>query len=223
MAVTVHRFKAGIGWAYLVEGPESIVLVDTGSVRQEGLILEKIAGLSHKPLRLIYVTHAHLDHYGSAAAVKKATGASIAIHPADAKAMAGGETPLGHTRGWGTAVKFIMPAVNRFIAPEPVEPDVLLEDGMRLDEYGIDAVSLHTPGHTPGSTTLLVEKRIAFAGDLVSSRWWPHAQLFYANDWDQLARSIERLQTFEPELVYTGHAWAPMKGEAFSGIRMGKR
>ncbi len=223
MAVVVHRFKAGIGWVYLVEGVESAVLVDAGSVGKEKLILEHVRKVTPKPLTLIYITHAHLDHYGSAAAVKKLTGAPIAIHPADAGAMALGETPLGHTRSWGTVVKAIMPAVNRFIGPESVEPDILLEDEMRMDEFGIDAVSLHTPGHTPGSTTLFVEDRIAFAGDLVSSRWWPHAQLFYANDWDQLARSIERLQALKPELVYTGHAWAPMKGDAFAGIRMGNR
>lgn len=223
MGVTVHRFKAGIGWAYLVEGPDSAVLVDAGSVGKETQILEHIRKIEPKPLTLIYITHTHLDHYGSAAAVKKATGAPIAVHPADADAMARGETPLGHTRSWGTVVKAVMPAVNRFLKPEPVEPDILLEDGMRMDPYGIDAVSLHTPGHTPGSTTLLVEGTVAFAGDLVSSRWWPHAQLFYANDWDQLHRSIKRLQALKPELVFTGHAWAPMKGEDFAGIRMGKR
>jgi glyoxylase-like metal-dependent hydrolase (beta-lactamase superfamily II) len=223
MTALVHRFKPGIGWAYLVEGRDGVVLVDAGSVRRERQILAALGRLAPKPLRLIYVTHAHLDHYGSAAAVRRATGAPIAVHPADAGAMTAGETPLGHTRSWGRVVKAVMPVVNRFIRPEPVEPDILLEDGMRLDEYGIDAISLHTPGHTPGSSTLLVEGRIAFAGDLVSSRWWPHAQLFYANDWDQLRRSIERLQAFKPELVYTGHAWAPMPGEAFAGIKMGKR
>ncbi len=71
---------------------------------------------------------------------------------------------------------------------------------------------LHTPGHTPGSSCLIVEGRIAFAGDIVSSLGEPHVHLSFADDWAQMPRSLARLQALQPELVYPGHGPRPLSG-----------
>lgn len=217
--LTVHGVLAGIGWAYLIEARDGLVLVDAGSRGRERQILGLLQDLGRGDLRLIVITHAHLDHYGSAAAVRRATGAPIAAHGEDAGYMIKGETNLGSVRGWGKLVEMTMPLVERFIKPEPTEPDILLDDGWRLDEFGLDAFVIHTPGHTPGSISLIVDGRVAFAGDLVSARGWPHAQWFYATDWSRISSSIDRLKTYDPEWVYTGHSGKPIRGEAFQRIK----
>ncbi|MEJ2721150.1 MAG: MBL fold metallo-hydrolase [bacterium] len=217
--LTVHGVLAGIGWAYLIETRNGLVLVDAGSRGRERQILELLADLGRDDLRLVVITHAHLDHYGSAAAVRRATGAPIAAHDGDAGSMVRGETNLGSVRGWGKLVEITMPLVERFLKPEPTKPDILLDDGQRLDEFGLDAFVLHTPGHTPGSISLIVDGRLAFAGDLVSARGWPHAQWFYATDWAGIAASIDLLKTYGPEWVYTGHSGKPIRGEAFQRIK----
>jgi glyoxylase-like metal-dependent hydrolase (beta-lactamase superfamily II) len=219
MTMKIHSFRVGVSFSYLVEGDEGTVLVDTGSPGHEQEILRWFHRVGAKGLRLILITHAHLDHYGSAAALRRRTGALIGIHRADAEAMARGETPLGDVRGWGKAVKRLMPLVDRHIRPEPTRADVLFDDGDGLETYGVDATVLHTPGHTPGSTTLLVNGRLAIVGDLASTRGWSHAQLFYAADWSVLARSLERLQKLDLEWVYTGHGPCPMSGKDFKKLR----
>ncbi len=67
---------------------DGAVLVDAGLPGYAGPILAKLEELGHPDLRLIYITHAHVDHYGSAAAVQRATGAPIAVHADDAGDLA---------------------------------------------------------------------------------------------------------------------------------------
>jgi len=217
--ITVHAILAGIGWAYLVETPNGVILIDTGSRGQERCILNVLNGLNHNDLRLILITHAHLDHYGSAAAVRRATGAPVAAHSGDASSMSKGETDLGDVRGWGKFVEFTMPLVQRFLRPEPTAVDIVIEEGWRLDEFGLDAFVAHTPGHTPGSVSVILDGGLIFAGDLVSARGWPHAQWFYATDWSKIPSSIERLKTHHPAWVFTGHSRRPIGGSAFRNIK----
>jgi glyoxylase-like metal-dependent hydrolase (beta-lactamase superfamily II) len=102
---------------HLIEGRDGVVLVDAGAPRKEELILRRLREIGRDDLRLIYITHDHLDHYGSAAAVKRSTGAAIAVHEADAEAMALGRTPLGSVRLWGHLVKALL-----LVAPEHLRP-----------------------------------------------------------------------------------------------------
>ncbi|MEZ4556509.1 MAG: hypothetical protein R2854_08680 [Caldilineaceae bacterium] len=85
-----------------------------------------------------------------------------------------------------------------------------MEDGDRLDEYGLDGYVLHTPGHTPGSSTLIVDDQYAFAGDLVSATGSPHAQNSYAFSWLRVAESLARLQELDPTLTFAGHGTEPI-------------
>ena len=64
-------------------------------MRMKGHILNVMSKLDRRDLRLIYFTHAHLDLYGSAAAIRRLTSAAIAVHHAGGQAMAGGETRGG--------------------------------------------------------------------------------------------------------------------------------
>ena len=216
--VRVHRLNLGASKAFLLENKTGLYLVDAGLPLTEGPILQRIEELGDKELRLIYITHAHIDHYGAAAAVREATGAPIAVHRADAAAMAEGSTELGIVRDWEWTEDALVPWVEDSLRIEPVEPDILLEDGDSLAEYGLDAYVLHTPGHTPGSSSLIVEDTLAFVGDLLSANGKPHAQRMYAADWTQLEASIARLQGLDVLWAYSGHGNEAISGETLRGL-----
>ncbi len=217
--VKVHSLQLGPSMAYLIESESGLVLVDAGVPELDKVILAYLKKIGRDDLKLIYITHAHLDHYGSAKSLSEATGAQITVQTADAGVMAAGETRLGTVRDRETVSDFALPTIEEWLAVlQPTLPDFVVEDGDRLDEFGIDAYVVHTPGHTPGSSVLMLNDRYAFAGDLVSGTGSPHAQSTYAYDWDQLADSLAHVQSLNPDLVFAGHGTDPITAEEFQEL-----
>ena len=203
----VHTLALRMANAYLLEFPSGLLLVDTGAPGSARIVLRSMQEIERKDLRLIYITHAHYDHYGSAAELRRLTGASLAVHPGDAAAMAAGLSPLGSARGRGRPVQAFAP------------PDLSMAGGQDLASLGFPATIIHTPGHTPGSSCLLVMDRLAFVGDLLSTSRRPHLQRYYASDWNQLPGSLARVQALHPELVYPGHGNLPLDGASLQRLR----
>ncbi|HNX01018.1 MAG TPA: MBL fold metallo-hydrolase, partial [Candidatus Cloacimonadota bacterium] len=71
-----------------------------------------------------------------------------------------GTTPFGKT-----IAAFIAPLLVGRFRYDPVEPDVLVEDELLLSEYGNELRLIHTPGHTSGSISLIIDDEIALVGD----------------------------------------------------------
>lgn len=218
MQPIIHTLSLRMANVYLIQSEHGLILVDAGMPGDERHIQKAMKSLGYDELRLIFLTHAHLDHCGSAAAMKQISGAPVAIHRADADDLSQGKTRLGHTMGRGRVLGYIFPLIERLISVEPVQADILLEDNEDISDYGLAARIIHTPGHTPGSSSLLLEDRIAFVGDLVSSNNGAHAQRYYATDWSQIPGSLKRLQQIAPKIVYPGHGRLPIDAETFNRI-----
>jgi glyoxylase-like metal-dependent hydrolase (beta-lactamase superfamily II) len=208
--------------AYLIEGQEGLILVDAGLPGDERRVLNQMQALNRDDLRLIFITHAHLDHYGSAAALRQLTGAPIAIHQDDGEAMAGGRTRLGTARGLARIVGACLPVLESLRKPEPTLADLFLNDGDSLSDFGLEAAVLHTPGHTVGSSSLLVEERLAFVGDLLTTTGRPHLQRNFAQDWSLIPQSFDRLMARRPEWVYPGHGRLPASAVELQDLATGK-
>ena len=109
MPLQVHDISMGMVQAYLIQSEAGLVLVDAGMPRYERRVMRRMQALGRDDLRLIFITHAHLDHYGSAAALRRLTGAPVAIHRADADAMSRGETPIRSARSRGKLLLPLLP------------------------------------------------------------------------------------------------------------------
>jgi glyoxylase-like metal-dependent hydrolase (beta-lactamase superfamily II) len=200
--------------AYLIESGKGLVLVDTGSQGNTPKILEEIGRIPGKKLNLIFITHGHFDHYANAKAIREATGAPICVHEADAGFMERGESPLPKVRASGYLMRAILP-IRNFVRPTPkTKPDILAVDGMDLNSFGINARVIHLPGHTPGSSILLLDGKFAFVGDLVSYRGKIRVQDVYADSWSDISQSFVKLKALNPEWVFPGH------GGYFAGSRL---
>ena len=219
--VTVHRVNEAVSNAYLLETDAGLILVDAGIPYSEGLVIRKMKELGRDDLKLIFITHAHIDHYGGANALREQTGALIAIHRDDAESMAVGRSELGTVGDWERTSDAALPYIEPLLDVTPTEADILLDDGDSLEEFGINAYVLHTPGHTPGSSTLIVDDRLAFVGDLLaSSNGNVHAQQSFAEDWAQVKDSINRLRDVNPELIYPGHGSKPITREDLDTVEV---
>jgi hydroxyacylglutathione hydrolase len=216
----IHTLSMGMSLAYLIESTDGMVLVDAGLRSEEAKVLRLMESLGRDDLRLIFITHAHIDHYGSAAALRALSGAKIAVHRSDAEAMAGGETRLGKARGWGHLVGAFLPLLELIARPPATAADLLLEDGDDLSDFGLDGSVLHTPGHTLGSSCLLLEDGTAFSGDLVTTTGSLHVQRAFAQDWSLVPESVRRLQSARPSRIFTGHGGRPASGSDLQKLQL---
>jgi hydroxyacylglutathione hydrolase len=187
------RIKCTISNCYLLLG-ERPVLVDTGAPGDLGRILSALKkhGVSPKQLALILLTHGHSDHAGCAAELKRRSGANIALHTGDAALARSGEN--GILAAQDLMGRIVRPFVNEPF--EAFEPDLLFRDGFSLEPHGIKGRVLATPGHTPGSASVLLASGEAVIGDVLrGSMLWPNkaSPHFFCNDPESNTRSIVRL------------------------------
>jgi len=76
----IERIKCGNGNCFLVEEEDNAILVDTSRIKYKDMILEKCKGHN---VRLIVLTHGHVDHIQNAAYLSRKLNAPIAMHKAD--------------------------------------------------------------------------------------------------------------------------------------------
>jgi glyoxylase-like metal-dependent hydrolase (beta-lactamase superfamily II) len=200
--------------AFLLTSSDGAVLVDTGlpgSEHKIGKGLSK-AGCSFADLKLIVVTHGHIDHAGSAARIRKRSGAPIVLHEGDLPYCQGRAPLLRPSGPFGRLFK-MTGAIERPFAK--VEPDILLSANRTLDlsAYGLAGEIVPTPGHTPGSLSVLLADGTVIAGDLAASgillggiafKGWPKPPPF-EEDTIEVARSLKLLLSKGAKRFYLGH------------------
>jgi hydroxyacylglutathione hydrolase len=200
---TVHIIFSIWGNCYLIETPEVLVLFDTLEPFNYWRIIRLVKKLG-KPLSLIFISHAHFDHYGNALKVHNTTGAPIAAPLLDADLIRRGASEVELVHLGGHLGKLLLPVQNFIYHIPPTEPDILYEEGCELKPYGIDARVLHLPGHTHGHSGILLASTWLFPSDLVVVQPFPMIQCYYAYDWGVLIRSFERIKKLSPELIFPG-------------------
>jgi len=169
MSVEIHRLPLGFTNCYLIK-ERSLILVDAGPPQKADLLQKKLQGLSISPrdICLIVLTHAHYDHIGSLAEWKKMTSCKVAVNHREKEWVEKALKPLPKVLiPWGMLVNLstrVMAAASRFSG---TRVDLILQDdGMSLQAFGISGRVLHTPGHTQGSMSVLLDTGDAFVGDL---------------------------------------------------------
>lgn len=174
---------------YLVadEARRECVIVDPGE--DTGLISRALADLGMRPVA-IWLTHAHIDHVLGVPELKRLTGAPVYLHPAD--------RPL-YDRAAVQAVAFGMRA-----GPLP-PPDHAFAHGDVVRVGDLAFTVRHTPGHSPGSVSL-VGPDVVFVGDVLFQGSIGRTDL-PGGDSDTLLHSIRRelLSLPDDTIVYSGH------------------
>ncbi len=198
------------GNIYVVVQEGGAIIVDTGIPGKEQAVISflGLVGLKPSDVKAIVLTHYHLDHSGSAEALRRLTGAKILIHRDDAPYLEG----LLRPQLPSTAPREAVEAYRWF---KPVRPDGVLNDGDEVEGLKV----IHVPGHTPGSIALYDGSRL-FAGDTLNFRdgrvQGPPPQ--FTADMDRAVQSVRRLLSLEFDVLLPGHG-DPLVGNASARAR----
>jgi len=142
-ALADHSWYIGTGGlsVLLVKTPQGAVLIDGGLPQMADMLLQRMAELGVPPgdLKLILNSHAHIDHAGSIAQVRRATGARV---------VASAESAVLLARGGSDDLQF-----GEGLAFAPASVDRIVMDGEVVELGGVRFTAHITPGHTPGSTS----------------------------------------------------------------------
>ncbi|MES2162083.1 MAG: MBL fold metallo-hydrolase [Pseudomonadota bacterium] len=213
--VRIAILPFGMVNCHLIIGDDGCVLVDAGLPGAEGKVARALKrhGLTFADIRLIVITHAHVDHAGGAARLRQLTGAPVLAHCGDL-AYYRQLIPMNFcSTGWFGRL-FLRTGL--ILQPyEPFTPDILMAEGQVLDlsRFGVEGVVRHTPGHTAGSVSIELASREVLVGDLIASgillgglvRTQHAIRPPFEEDPQATAVALQRLVDAGMETFYMGH------------------
>lgn len=131
---------------YLITTPQGHILINTGLAASAPMIRKHVEtlGFRFSDIKILLATHAHYDHVGAMAQIKKMTGAKLMVNEKEAAVLADG----GNS-------DYAMGGKGRLF--EPVKADRLLHGHDTINLGGMQIIALCHPGHTKGATSFLFD------------------------------------------------------------------
>ena len=192
----------------LVKTPQGAVLIDGGLPQAANMLLQRMQELGVQPgdLKLILHSHAHIDHAGPLAQLKRATGAQVVGNAESAVLLARGGSDDIH---FGEGLTF-----------PPVSVDRIIMDGEVVELGGVRFTAHFTPGHTPGSTSWTWNGlrdgetlRIAYVDSLSAPGYRLVGNARYPRMIEDYRRTFAVVRALPCDLLLTPHAdasgWTP--------------
>jgi metallo-beta-lactamase class B len=186
--------------SFLIATDAGLIVIDGGFVETAPQILRNIATLGFKPgdVKILLSSHAHYDHAGGLAELKRATGARLYVSAPDAVMLA-----RGGLNDFGFGNRFPFPAVTA---------DSAFVDGALIRLGGVSMKANVTPGHTRGCTTWTMtvrEKAKDYAALFLCSTSVPGYQLVgnpaYPGIVEDYESTFARLRTMPCDVLLGAH------------------
>jgi hydroxyacylglutathione hydrolase len=201
----IERIRDTKVYLWIEDGRATVI--DAAMPGRAGAIFRHLESLGIRPQAVtdLWLTHGHIDHMGSAGAIKQGSGARVVAHEADAPVVEGragakaGPPPdaraLEHVVHW---------ALDHAARYRPAQVDCAVKDGDRLGSWQV----VHVPGHTPGSVCYYNPAHgIVLVGDAINhrrGRLGAPPRLF-SSDMAQAYASIGRIAALCFEICCFGH------------------
>ena len=186
---------------YVIKGIDGDILIDTGFIGMKRALKRWLDKFN---IKLVILTHAHVDHTWNTAYIKDLYKCKIALSKDDIgnidnRNIKSKPSTNKHKR-WTKLMNYGM----KKLVPKEYKVDMKLSDNQIINKYGLDLKIVSLPGHTDGSIGILY-KDYLFAGDaLVNRRRQP--QIAYQNQHNKAAlSSYNKIMQLDPKIIFVGH------------------
>lgn len=179
--------------SFIIDFDGQLVMIDAGAGGSSRILQSNMenGGLDPKSITTIILTHNHIDHIGSATYFRTNFGCKILIHELDAAAVEEGDSLRTAASCYGTTFP-------------PTKVDRKLKGAHEILTFGVEELHcLHTPGHTPGSISIYIDrggKRILFGQDIHG----PFLDIF-GSDIHRWKQSMAKLLALDADVLCEGH------------------
>lgn len=187
--------------SFLIATPKGHILLDTGFLETVPQIKQNVAqlGFRFEDIKILINSHAHADHAGGFALLKKElTAAKLLVSEGDAPLLA---------RGGKNDPNF----GDRFLF-QPITADRILHDGDTVQLGGVTMTARLTPGHTPGCTTWTMKANersktydVVFYGSTTIPGYKLVGNTNYPNIVEDFERSFSLLKTLPCDIFLAPH------------------
>lgn len=152
---------------FLVSKGNLNILVDSSPALYRRILEKRLRSFPVDHIDYLLFTHTHFDHCGNARWIREHYHPKVIVHRSEARFLEAGESPL--PAGTNFFLRPLMrrhgPKATEKMKYEPCPVDILADDRFDLGFPGMNAHILHTPGHSRGSVSLIVDDEIAIVGD----------------------------------------------------------
>jgi glyoxylase-like metal-dependent hydrolase (beta-lactamase superfamily II) len=210
--ITIHKAVWGRCNCYLVSNEDRFLLVDAGRGKSWKSLNRGIQGLgvTRDSAISLVLTHCHFDHAENAAIFKKTYKASIIVHTSEGDCLKKGDnSPISGTI-FLTKVLVGMAARTKLLARlryEPADYDLLVDEKLALEPFGFPGFILHTPGHSPGSISVVIDNEVAIVGDAIFGVLRGSVFPPFAEDTVSMVESWKKLLDTGCGIYLPAHGW----------------
>ena len=178
---------------FIVDFKGEAVMIDAGAGRSTKNLVKNIEKCGFKPQQIshLILTHCHIDHIGSAPDFRARFGCKLVAHDLDADAIESGDPILTAANWYETEFP-------------PTRLDMRLKGEHEILRFGEEELHcLHTPGHTPGSISIYLDRggnRVLFGQD-IHGPFMPS----FRSDVEMWKKSMQKLLSLDADILCEGH------------------
>jgi glyoxylase-like metal-dependent hydrolase (beta-lactamase superfamily II) len=207
---TIIKVLSGRSNVFLFSDKGKKILIDTGTRMGWKKLSARLKRLGITRLDFLILTHTHFDHAENAGKIKKVFGAKVIVNKEEASYLETGRNTIPDGTNFFThfLVKTLAPALSFKLSYEPCIADIIVHKKFDLNDDGINCYIIHTPGHSPGSQSIIVDNEIALVGDAMFGIFPRSVFPPFADNPDMMINSWGRLLDTGCNLFLPSHGTA---------------
>jgi hydroxyacylglutathione hydrolase len=191
----IFQVLSGRSNVFLLTNGKTNILTDTSVARAWNKFQKNLNHLNIKTIDYLILTHAHFDHAANAQKIKSMYNSKIFIQKEEASFLEYGDNvlPKGTNNFTRPIINILGKRIIHKLRYKPCKADFLVDSDYDLKGLGFNAYLTHTPGHTIGSMSLIIDDEIAIVGDTMFGVFNWSAFPPYAQDEGLMLKSWAKL------------------------------